>query len=472
MDDLTELEKAVLYGTAEKVSELCGQSEFTARALGFACLYRGLDMVRLLVEYGAVFRYPWETDVPDDMKWSRYTYRDKKSVLDYSVLIIGSSKTLEYFKFIDGFKLIGDLEISPVSERSRVLDYLCDNAEKTGFDPQKLLFFSILDGCEEFYSVLKRHGAEIPQESRWLFKNACNFSYDMDKQMFLKVYGMIVRELGDEKIRGNMTFYGTYIKDVLSPETFEFILENFDKKGMNQTKLLKTLVDKEAVSCLAIAEREGWLKMPRRRDELLQYAADNGKTECTAWLLEFKNRTADLAAERAKAEKKAERELNADPNSVTELKKIWKYEKRDDGTVIITGYKGNRTEIIVPEKIGKLPVTAIGKHAFSPLAPRLTEERALNRCRITKITVPSSVRAIGESAFGGAFCTSQNTNAISLLKEVILPSSLEVFAEKESAENSPKIFAFCPKLTVKVPHSPYAEIFCRRNRVNFEFYGG
>ncbi len=50
----------------------------------------------------------------------------------------------------------------------------------------------------------------------------------------------------------------------------------------------------------------------------------------SAWLLEFKNRIADFAAERDRAEKRMMRELNANPNSVTELKKIWGYEK---GTV-------------------------------------------------------------------------------------------------------------------------------------------
>ena len=35
----------------------------------------------------------------------------------------------------------------------------------------------------------------------------------------------------------------------------------------------------------------------------------------SAWLLDFKNRTADFAAERKKAEQKMMRELNANPNS-------------------------------------------------------------------------------------------------------------------------------------------------------------
>ncbi len=75
--------------------------------------------------------------------------------------------------------------------------------------------------------------------------------------------------------------------------------------------------------------------MPRGRgrllhDRLLAGTVGDEQTECSAWLLEFKNRTADFAAERDRAEKRMMRELNANPNSVTELKKIWGYEK---GTV-------------------------------------------------------------------------------------------------------------------------------------------
>ncbi|MDE6726703.1 MAG: leucine-rich repeat domain-containing protein, partial [Oscillospiraceae bacterium] len=147
---------------------------------------------------------------------------------------------------------------------------------------------------------------------------------------------------------------------------------------------------------------------------MIQYASDNGKTESTAWLLDFKNRTADLAAERKRAEKKAERELNADPNSLSEIKKVWKFEKQESsdstsaqgrqqsnpgGTVIVTGYKGDSTDVIVPEKICGDTVTAIGKYAFSPNAERLRKEQRALREAITKVTLPDTIESIGEFAF-------------------------------------------------------------------------
>lgn len=132
---------------------------------------------------------------------------------------------------------------------------------------------------------------------------------------------------------------------------------------------------------------------------MIAFASEGGYTEASAWLLDFKNRTADLAAEQEKAEKKMIRELNAAPDSVSELKKVWSYKKREDGTLIITSYKGNNTEISVPAKIGKEAVTEIGAYAFSPYAPRRTKEQAYNREKIQKITLPDSIRVIGERAF-------------------------------------------------------------------------
>ena len=75
-----------------------------------------------------------------------------------------------------------------------------------------------------------------------------------------------------------------------------------------------------------------------------------------------------LSAAVKKAEQKMMRELNANPNSVTEMKKIWGYEKRKDGTLVITRYKGSNTKIEVPEKIGSSIVTEIGNKAFSVYA--------------------------------------------------------------------------------------------------------
>lgn len=463
-----------------KVIEQMGEADFTARALGLACRFRGLEMVKTLVERGASFSFDAEKIIPS-FRRSQLVYLDwLHGDENYSLSLISKATRRETTEIINLGKHFCGVRLVPLNERLRTLNYLCQNAEKIGFDPDDFLFYAHFPEEREMIELLKNKGAAVPENrikmiteggnnDDWL--TYCWIMCQLDDEQFFRVMNALIAECGGKKLHFTELFWHYNEKRLGKPVFFKFLLENFNQSKMNKTKLMKKIIERGSVECLAFCAENDWLKLPRKRDEMIDYATENGKTECSAYLLDFKNSTADLAAERAKAEKKAERELNANPNSVTELKKIWKYEKQEDGTIMITGYRGDRTEIVIPEKIGKNTVTAIGEYAFSPHAWRISKEQELNRCRITKITVPPTVRAIGEFAFGGAFCTSQNTNAISLLKEVILPSSLEVFADKESAENSPKIFAFCPKLTVKIPHSPYAEIFCRRNNVNFEFYG-
>lgn len=193
--------------------------------------------------------------------------------------------------------------------------------------------------------------------------------------------------------------YGGYKNVFYDPVFFEALLKYCNGKQMRKQSIMREIIDRNNVTLLAMCARYGWLKMPRIRDAVIKYSEDKNKTECTAFLLDFKNRNFDLAAERVRAEKKAERELNADPNSATELKKIWGCEKREDGTIIITRYKGKRTEIEVPARIGKEVVTAVGEYAFSPGAPRLKSEQHNFRRTITKVKLPDSIRSIGEGAF-------------------------------------------------------------------------
>ncbi len=70
----------------------------------------------------------------------------------------------------------------------------------------------------------------------------------------------------------------------------------------------------------------------------------------------------------------------------------------DAGTVTITKYTGSEADVIIPEEIGGLPVTAIGEQAFF-----------MNE-KITSVVIPDSVKLIGAYAF--ANCTSLNSVAI------------------------------------------------------------
>lgn len=351
------------------------------------------------------------------------------------------------------------------------------------------LFQAILDDDRAAVSRLKERGVTLTGDVKYALTHdfgtrivpmehfiiRCSFQVTIQQALRdgqLDLFVSVMRNMR-EAVGEPLPFSGfavwKHTANFYDPAVFECILDCFDNRKIDKKQCMLRIIDMDRVEALKIAIERGWLKQPKKRDEMIEYAKDRGRTEIVAYLLDYKNRAFDLVKEREEAEKKMLRELNANPNSVTELKKIWRYEKQEDGTLIITGYKGDRTEIAIPEKIGKSTVTAIGRYAFSPKAPRLREEQAVNRCRITKIIVPPSVRTIGKYAFGWSGWVPGNFNASPLLEEVILPDTLEMFADKKAAENAPIIFVNCPKLTVKIPHSPYAEIFCRKNKVNYIF---
>lgn len=431
------------------------------------------------------------------------------------------------------------INMLPISQRTAVIDYLCENSDKYHFDGDKLLYYTILGGWEEAYEVLKSRGAKLPAEIRtaisakntfrganmWWMQFQAILHY-VETDALIRALRLLGREFGDDKIKFTITFY-QYVNIINDAEAFKLFLAHFDQSRMNKTAIMKDIISKELTPCLAEAEQNGWLNNPKKRDEMIKYASDNGKTESAAWLLDFKNRTADLAAERIKAEKKMLRELNADPNSLAELRKIWKFENREDNTIIIIGYKGDRTEIIVPEKIGNEIVTAIGEYAFSPDAKRIREEQRNFRKSITKITLPDTIESIGEFAFfkckalaeinipaglveiskgmldctaleeiviGGsvrkigavAFYSCRGLKTVkvcegieeidsaafyncSALETVELPRSLITIADSDKS-----VYPFwgCRNITVMVHKGSYAESYCERKRINYKYIGG
>lgn len=287
------------------------------------------------------------------------------------------------------------------------------------YGSQDPLYTAIMNGDEGAVSRLKKRGKVLSDEVKYAltrctgtlvkpaegFHISINFEGTIQKALmngmldyFVSTLRAIRREVGEPLYFTNSVYWGC-TDNFYDRAVFGCILDCFDNRKINKKQNMIYAIDNDRLDLLEIAIAHDWLKMPRKRDEMIAYAESRGKTEIVAYLLDFKNRTADLAAEKEKAEKKMQRELNADPNSVSELKKIWSYKQLEDGNLIITGYKGKRKEVIVPGKIGKAVVTAIGDYAFSPNAPRLTKEAAELRTNITKITLPESINYIGERAF-------------------------------------------------------------------------
>ncbi len=137
---------------------------------------------------------------------------------------------------------------------------------------------------------------------------------------------------------------------------------------------------------------------------------------------------------------------------VSELKKIWSYEKNKDGTLTITSYKGKTgPEVTVPAKIGKSLVTKIDMFAFG--FGCCSEPILAARLALTSVTIPEGVTEIGRDAFNPFYNSSSLTC-------VTLPASVTRFGLDA--------FANCPKLTIRAPAGSHAERYAKRNKIPFE----
>lgn len=138
-----------------------------------------------------------------------------------------------------------------------------------------------------------------------------------------------------------------------------------------------------------------------------------------------------LESATSKTSKKVAKAPNA-PKTVAELKKDWSWKELEDKTLIITKYKGSDTVVTVPAKIGAKVVSALENGVFAGTAVTsvIVEEgiRSIgtdhdvwqlggpfaNAEKLTQVSLPKSLRRIGEKAF----------NNCKLLEEIELPRSL------------------------------------------------
>ena len=189
------LKETVMRGSPDKVArtlETFGEMEFTAPALGLACRYRGLEMVKALVEGGAKFTY--------DLEAVMAVFKRAVNKIDllypdenYAAALLGSVGRSELY-YAEREGKIYKSKLLPMSERLMILDYLCKTADKTGFDRDELLFFAYFSGDREIIDFLKKKGAVIPEgwvkivleggnNDRWL--NYCYMTSRISDENFI-----------------------------------------------------------------------------------------------------------------------------------------------------------------------------------------------------------------------------------------------------------------------------------------------
>lgn len=183
-----------------------------------------------------------------------------------------------------------------------------------------------------------------------------------------------------------------------NPSVYAEDTKNEYVKYMNgqKKKLLSLAVSKGEVSIFETFEQLGIKLTPTLRDELIDLATKEEKTDVIAWLLDYKNRTADRKKE-AKAKERTLEQQIANPYIPKLLKADWSWTKLENGTIQIDKYKGTEANVVIPPFVGDVPVTSIGGYAF------VKETRSSWNTNTTteSIAIPESVSNISSFAFCG-----------------------------------------------------------------------
>ena len=167
----------------------------------------------------------------------------------------------------------------------------------------------------------------------------------------------------------------------------------------------------------------------------------------TAVLLEWQ----DKHFGQADLEKQQRKEMNRNPLSAGELKKIWGTKKLSDGTLGITSYKGSDIDICIPDCIGKTKITVICSSAFSvfgPLGKTIPEAYTAARKQIRSVIIPDGITSIGFFAFD--CCTK--------MESITIPVTVNAIN---------MAFTHCPNLTIHAPAGSYAEQYANEHNIPF-----
>ena len=179
----------------------------------------------------------------------------------------------------------------------------------------------------------------------------------------------------------------------LSPRVFELIFKN------DLYEVLPVLADNKKITAT-------------NYDKKFLSPAQEAKAEkCVAFLKDWQSK--NVSSERLSEIKEKNDAKENSPLAL--MKKLWSYRKNDENSVCLTNYKGEDTEIIVPEVIGNYTVTSLKKTFYK-------------KRRIKSVTVPKTVKEIGEETFFEC----------DMLREVVLNQGLEIIGSNA--------FFWCEKL--------------------------
>lgn len=403
------LESAVLSNDPDHIRNILAEYspiEFTARALGIAFRIGSAETVAALLDGGATLSFE---DTPN----LKRKYACVTSISNYA------SRKVDYSLWLFPCHIADGAPTATISdaERVRILHLLSD---RNAADMSELLYHAILYGDDALYSTLQKlqHTRLSPYRAMIVSGSSSHQHLDaigrFDRFHYIRflcntepdaLHIALERFTGCmESVRFSLfpseldyhvdSAYRVCLHEKLCDERlFMFFARNSDLLDrIDKWTILKSLLSHNNASGLSYVLSLNWIATQEECKLLIETAQSHPqlRPEITALLLACQKQFQPADTPHP------DDALSLEPAPLTpaELKKIWPTKKQEDGTLIITSYKGEDIDVVIPEMIGKAKVTAVAAGAFHPDAGRLTEVQRANRRKIQSITYPGSIREI------------------------------------------------------------------------------
>ena len=408
------LEEAVLKNSTDEVKALFKEHkkfEFTARALGLACRFCGAEMVSLLLKKKATFKYE-ETAALVKKYDCKIKLSNQNSIQrQYELWVLPGAKVEGY-----NYSIISD------EERTEVLKVL---KEKKAGNLSEILYYAILHNDQISISCLNELGIKDLSDWRtsmisgnqgylnwfvWKTLRQEEFQEKLataDKKELLVVLKNYLNAMPVDKIllfpddlvhfvwgKGKVSILNRYC----SVELFDFFAKNTNLlERAKKWDVLSNLIEENNAFGMGYVLNDVWQLSKKELEDLLTLAKEkrNLNPELLAYILDYQKKTYGTAISVIK-NTTDDLALNDIQPSTAEIKKQWSFKKLEDGSLIITSYKGEDTVVHIPSKIGKSTVTAIDAKALDPNAPRITPLQKKVREEITFVEIPGTIKRIPE----------------------------------------------------------------------------
>ena len=332
--------------------------------------------------------------------------------------------------------------------------------------------------------------------------------------------------LSDNEIKNTTVFTFLRNPDLFSPNQAESCKSYlFSRKK----RMLPEILRNDLVYAMQLFADAKKITKRSVRADFLDPAIEAKATACTAFLMDWENKNVSLEDRETLIEKELggdllnkpnkKKSVNKDPFNAADMKKLWSYKVLEKGSVCLTNYRGTETTVVIPERIAKNSVIALGDNVFSTekINRPPANKEAINKllsvtlpdtitsigngafywCKnIRFVNIPSSVSSIGEQAFyycrhitsiiipNGVTCIRGSTfEGCIRLTDVTIPDSvteigknafngctrlLDLHIPDSVKKISKNAFNYCEKLTIHASEKSFAAKYAKKNNIPFE----